>query len=196
MPEYERFTLVGMPEAKVNIGCNNGEFGNKVERLLQQVNVRIVFGFVILRIHHQYRTGKHVHDVLSPERENKIDKAVGEVAVTCHVGRKQFQVIFVGQFPCHQQVNRFIESMPFVFLESMHQVVDINAPVIESSFAGYDLVVLFFISHYIADIGKTDQYAGTIQVPQSAFDIVGIKQAFVDLRSLYGDLLKFLHEFV
>lgn len=120
MAEDQRFLLIGMPETKVYVGCYNREFGDQVKGLLQEVDVGIIFRFIILGVHRQYRAGQHIHDVFPPEGKDQVHKAVGQIPLVSHVGGKDFQVILAGQLTGEQQVNGLVKAMPFIFLKSVH----------------------------------------------------------------------------
>src|SRR5512133_1272698 len=159
MSYYQRLMMKGMKHSIVGIGDYCRKFSHKIQCLIQLISKCMVFRIFISGIQDQNRTGQHIHHIFSTQGKNHILCKNGiQVSEPCQLPCKMLQFSGSRKLSCKQQKHCLIKSMPSIVLETVYQVEHINSTVIKLAFRRDHLVSFFTVSHYIPDVGKSDQY--------------------------------------
>ena len=100
------------------------------------------------------------------------DEVVGQGAVIGQLLAKALQLPLAGQMAQQQQVGSFLKAKAAVHQGAAHQLLHVDAPVVQLAVTGDFLPIDYLLGHDVGDLGQAGQDSLAVHVPQAPLHIV------------------------
>ena len=162
----------------VGIHHHGGQLRDEVDGLAQDILQRQIICVFIIAVHGQHAAGHLVHDVGGRGVHNHVIRKPFRQFPVLFQQLAEFQILLpVGQAAEQQQPHHFLKHEPVAGVCLLHQRVDVNAPVDQTSGNGLDGAVrLLVIADNAGHVGHARQNAGAVRVAQAALNTQPVRQ--------------------
>ena len=161
---------------RVGVGHDGGEAAHQLDGLQQHILDGRVVRIVVIGVQGQHAAGQLVHDVpAGVPHDHVLGKAVGQLPGPVHDLVEAGQLRLGGQIAEQKQVRHLLIAEGARLPMGLHDLVQLDAAVVELAGLGDPLAVLDEIALHAAHLGHAGQYAGAVAVAQAALHIAPVE---------------------
>ena len=156
----------------VGIGHDGGKIPDKLHRLAQQIVHRQIVRIRVVGVQRQDAAAQLIHDVAAgAPHDHPLGEALRQFSGPVHDLIEVPQFPLRGQIAHQQQIRHLLEPEGSLRPVGLHNVVKLDAPVVESSGNGDALAVLQQIALHAAHLGDAHHHTGAVAVSQTPLDL-------------------------
>ncbi len=172
--EVETFAMVVGPFCLKTISYQGGEISDQIDGLPQNIGNGQIIRIFVVGIQGENTSRQLVHHVSARGNQDHVSgKSRREFAPGSQGGAVRVQLFLGGQLSEEKQVAGFFVAETVLFSYVFHQVIDINAPVIQLTFRGHFFIVFVDgVSDNLSNFGKPYNNTCAIGISQAPFYIV------------------------
>ena len=150
---------------------DNRELSRQADALAHDVLHRRLVRVGIIGIQRKRCSCKLVHNIPAGRAHDHIfGKVVRQGALQPDRVLEFLQLAAVGQGAAHQEVPYFLKTKAVFLLEPMDQIVYIITAVGQAAFNRLALALVEYVTMYITQMARPNQYACAIRIAQTALD--------------------------
>ena len=164
-----------VPLHRVGVGYDGREIADELHRLQKHVvNGRVVrVGIVGVQAQHAAR--QLVHDVVAGvAHDHALGEPLRQLPRLVHDLVEVGQLASGGQIAHQQQVGHLLEAEGARRAVRLHDVRQLDAPVVQTARRGEALAVLHQIALHAAHLGDAHQHAGAVAVAQTQLHVAPV----------------------
>ena len=174
--DVQRIPLEIVTLHRVGIGHDGGEAPDKLHRLEQQVLNGRVVRIGVVGVQAQHAAGQLVHHIAAGvPHDHALGKALRQLPGLTHDAVEPPQLLLRGQIAHQQQVCHLLKAEGAGPAVSLHDVVELDTPVVQPSGDRHPLAVLQQIALHAAHLGDAHQHAGAVAVAQALLDLAVVE---------------------
>ena len=163
--------LVGV--GLVAVDAEYREQGDELETLAHDVGQGDIVAPLVIGGQVQHAAGQGIHNILAGRLQNDIPHEVaGQGTVVGQLVFKALQLRRVGQAAQQEQIGGLLKAEPPLLQRPRHQLLYIDAAVVELAVAGDLLPIHHFFGDDVGDLGQARQNALAVEVAEAALDVV------------------------
>ena len=156
----------------VGIGHDGGKIPDKLHRLAQQIVHRQIVRIRVVGVQRQDAAAQLIHDVAAgAPHDHPLGEALRQFSGPVHDLIEVPQLPLRGQISHQQQIRHLLEPEGSLRPVGLHNVVKLDAPVVEPSGNGDALAVLQQIALHAAHLGDAHHHTGAVAVSQTPLDL-------------------------
>ena len=156
----------------VGIGHDGGKIPDKLHRLAQQIVHRQIVRIRVVGVQRQDAAAQFIHDVTAgAPHDHPLGEALRQFSGPVHDLIEVPQLPLRGQISHQQQIRHLLEPEGSLRPVGLHNVVELDAPVVKPSGDGDALAVLQQIALHAAHLGDAHHNAGAVAIAQTPFDL-------------------------
>ena len=166
----------------VCISDDGWELGNQLYALAHQIVTADVIRIRIEGVHFKHTTGQDVHDVAAFQLDDMGNRTMIKRHIIVQEFSESIQFLLIRQLAREQQEGYFLESETLLLQERSYQVIKFITTIIKFTLCRGQLTFcIALITHYITDIGQSDQHTRAILITKSTLHIELLECILINL---------------
>ena len=161
---------------RVGVGHDGGEAADELHRLQQQIGDGGIVRVGVVGVQAQYAAGQLIHHILTGvTHDHALGEALRQLPCLTHDPVEPRQLILGGQEAHQQQVRHLLKAEGACLAVRLHDVVQLDAPVVQAAGGRHPLAVLQQVALHAAHLGDACQHAGAVAVSQTLLDLAVVE---------------------
>ena len=182
MTNMETSTLNRVTVDVVCISDNGWELGYQLYALAHQIVTADVIRIRIEGVHFEHTTGQDVHDVTAFQLDDMGNRTMIKRHIIVQEFSESIQFLLIRQLAREQQEGNFLESEALLLQERSYQIIEFITTIIKFTLCRGQLTFcIALITHYITDIGQSDQHTRSIFITKSTLHIELLECILINL---------------
>ena len=146
---------------------------NQHQALPQHVRQADIIRVAVVGCQREHTARQAVHHVMRRRLHDNIAREIGrQRASLCQQSLEIAQTLGIRQLTEQQQIGNLLIPLAAVADKALHQILNANAAVVQLTLTGHDFAACLLAGDNVRNVGQTGQYALSIDVAQTALDIV------------------------
>ena len=177
----ERFVVVIAALCLITVSSQSREAGNQLNTLLDYIAYAAVFRILIIRIACENSAGNLVHDVVRRSLHNHVFcKVCRKNTALAKIVRECFELSLIWKLSEKKEISALLVAELLVFFCVFNQVFYIVAAVNKAAGNCNFLVIFDFVTNYITNACKTNEYTGSVCITEASFYIILRVELLID----------------
>ena len=174
--DVQRVPLKIVALHRVGVGHDGGEAADELHRLQQQIGDGGIVRVGVVGVQTQYAAGQLIHHILAGvTHDHALGESLRQLTGLAHDAVEPGQLLAGGQIAHQQQVRHLLKAEGAGAAVGLHDVVQLDAPVVQPPGDRHPLAVLQQVALHAAHLGDANQHAGAVAVAQALFDLAVVE---------------------